>query len=146
MHSYADGLDSKQWYCKQCKQRKSIHHSLFLDRYHLTLQQISLLVWCTAGHAQNVPQKAVNINMKFKFAMMLQLLTGLTSYEMCVRKTWYVIHKNEIGRIHDSGDPIIVEKDESKFSIVNITVESVYMEAWELGIWWNWVTFRPEMF
>ena len=53
--------------------------------------------------------------------MMLQLLTGLTSYEMCVRKTWYVIHKNEIGRIHDSVDPIIVEKDHLQI----ITVEYI---------------------
>ena len=56
LNAYADGIDGKRWYCKQCKQQKSIRHGSFFDRSHLTLQQIIIIMYCWA---QTIPQKAI---------------------------------------------------------------------------------------
>lgn len=41
----SDILDGKTWYCKMCKNKKSICHGSFLERSHLSFHQMILIIY-----------------------------------------------------------------------------------------------------
>ena len=88
---------------------ESVRCGLFLDRSHLTLQQIIIIMYCWA---QNIPQKVIKHE--------VQIHNDVTIVDWCnfirdVCEEDVESHSQEIGGIHDSADPIIVEIDESNF-------------------------------
>lgn len=106
-----DSIDGKQWKCRRCNLRRSVRIDSFFSRSHLALNQLVPLLYCWSydfPQAQTMQECGIPDN-------------GHTLpewYDKCrdVCENYLEDHPCEIGGMDsNTGEPVVVEIDESKF-------------------------------
>lgn len=124
--SRSDISDSKTWYCRGCKNKKSIREGSWFAKSHLSLYQIVIIVYCWA---HDFPQKDIA-----REANWINSDTTLVDWcnfcrELC--EQWLEENPMEIGGIDEAnGEPLIVEVDESKYFY-----RKYHRGQWRQGQW-----------
>lgn len=101
--------DGKHWACEPCRYYKSIRGHSFFERSHLSFHDIMLLVYCWSNdYPQDTTLREVNIGSR---------RIVIDWFNFCREEcdNYLVRTPVEIGGFDDTGQPVIVEVDESKY-------------------------------
>uniref|UniRef100_A0A0L8GWY5 ISXO2-like transposase domain-containing protein n=1 Tax=Octopus bimaculoides TaxID=37653 RepID=A0A0L8GWY5_OCTBM len=103
-----DRIDGKEWYCKNCKQRKSVRYSSFFERSHIPLYNLVLLIYCWC---KDIMQKHI----VDECSVCHTSVVDWSNFCREVCDEWLRQNSVEIGGVDSKGQPLVVEIEESKF-------------------------------
>lgn len=105
----AKGVDGKRWRCDICHGVRSIRDKSFFTRSHLTLHQITILMYC---FSHDFPQNKTMIETDIARAD-----TVMEWFNFCREDISRFLenHATGIGGFDEFGQPKVVEIDESKY-------------------------------
>ena len=109
LNAYAQGLDGVRWRCNRDNFTQSIRMDSFFDKSHLSLGQITLVMYLWSRNQSQT-------EMKWE----AQIASDHTIVDWCsflreVCERHLEANPTELGGIDDTGAPIVVEIDESKY-------------------------------
>lgn len=110
LNHFQDSVDKFRWYCKDCKQRKSVRAGSFFERSHLPLRQIVtfLYAWSNGWSLKDASREAG--------FQSLHTQTDWANFCREVCSTYLENNPIELGGIDlNTNEPLVVEIDESVF-------------------------------
>ena len=110
LNVYQYATNGYRWYCKGCKQRRSVKVGSFFSQSRLTLQKLMCYI---SGLSRNISQRDIQHEACMNDASHTLADWGIFCRDVC--EVYLKTNPTIIGGVNADGTPIVVEINEFKF-------------------------------